>query len=442
MSPPTGTPPLRSEVNNALAQMMVTHNRHLALRPWVSTLSTTPFPALRCRASTTPDTPSPAHCLQSFIDLQSSGNTTFIFGVQHVPRTRWVQNLSIKKPSHCDRHFGVNMKHLLSKLTLVAAAASVSVAQAESFEVSDRTTLSLFGAIELKYNTADEITDTDGSTESTSAYEDNGSSIGFGAVHRFDNGMSGYVEIEFEHDANESGGEVLTDVAFAGLIGPFGEVRAGRFDNIYTEAVYDLIDPFETASLSEESVAEEDNLIAYFSPDFNGFTFELQARVRGDRETSSESNETGFAGVVKYSADRWAVHAGVDDRGAEEQEVNGEWVTEDPVYGLGVAFALTETLDAAARVAIQENLEDSAAGDETAFYGVVLNYNYGRGSIYAAAQQVDPDEGDSSTEFAAGINYDVVDNLLVYSEYGSYDPADEAVGSTDTQFEVGAIYEF
>ncbi|KPQ26221.1 MAG: Outer membrane protein (porin) [Halomonas sp. HL-48] len=335
------------------------------------------------------------------------------------------------------------MKHSFSKLALVAAVAAVTTtAQAENFEVSDKTTLSLFGAIELKYNTADEISDTDGSTESSSGYEDNGSSIGFGAVHRFDNGMSGYAEIEFEHDANESGGDVLTDKAFAGLIGDFGEVRAGRFDSIYTNAFYDLVDPFETASLSEESVMEEDNLIAYFSPDFNGFTFELQARVRGDRESDSGEDETGLAGVVKYSADNWAVHAGVDDRGAEEQEVNGEWVTEDPVYGLGVAVALTETLDAAARMSIQENLDGSSEGDDTTFYGASLNYNYGRGSVYGAMQQVDPDQGEDRTEFAAGVNYDVVENLVVYSEYGNYDPADTAVGDIDTQFEVGAIYEF
>ncbi|HSP57164.1 MAG TPA: porin [Halomonas sp.] len=336
------------------------------------------------------------------------------------------------------------MKYVLSKLALVTAIAVASTAQAEDFEVSDKTTVSLFGAIELKYNTADEISDTDGATESTSGYEDNGSSIGFGAQHDFDNGMSGYIEIEFEHDANESGGEVLTDKAFAGLIGNFGEVRAGRFDSIYTNALYDLIDPFETVSLGEESVMEEDNQIAYYSPDFSGFTFELQARVRGDRETDSEGNETGMAGVVKYTADRWAVHAGVDDRGAEEvrDPITGEWTTEDPVYGLGGVMSLTDQLDLGARVSVQENLEGSADGDDTTFYGTSLIYDYGPGSAYGAVQQVDPDQGDSRTEFAAGINYGVVENLTVYTEYGSYDAADDAVGDIDTQFEVGAIYEF
>lgn len=342
------------------------------------------------------------------------------------------------------QHSGELMKSVISKLAIVTAISVASTAQAEEFEVSDKTTLSLFGAIELKYNIADEISDTDGSTESTSGYEDNGSSIGFGAMHAFNNGMEGYIEIEFAHDANESGGNVETDKAFAGLVGTFGEVRAGRFDSIYTNAFYDLIDPFETASLGEEGVLEEDNLIAYYSPDFNGFTFELQARVRGDRETDSGSDETGVAGVAKYTADRWAVHAGIDDRGAEEVQdpVTGEWTTEDPVYGLGGVVNLTDRLDLGARVSVQENLEGSADGDDTTFYGTALTYDYGPGSTYGAVQRVEPDEGDSRTEFAAGINYGVVENLTVYSEYGSYDPADDAVGDIDTQFEVGAIYEF
>ncbi|MFP4138048.1 MAG: porin [Halomonas sp.] len=334
------------------------------------------------------------------------------------------------------------MKNVLSKLAIVTAIGAASTAQAEEFEVSDKTTVSLFGAIELKYNTADEIVDTDGSTESSSGYEDNGSSIGFGAEHRFENGMTGYAEIEFEHDANEAGGEVLTDKAFAGLAGDFGEVRAGRFDSIYTNALYDLIDPFETVSLGEEGVMEEDNLIAYYSPDFDGFTFELQARVRGDRESDSGENEQGVAGVVKYTAERWAVHAGVDDRGAEEVEVNGEWTTQEPVYGLGGMVNLTDQLYLGARVSIQENLEGAADGDDTTFYGTALTYDYGPGSAYGAVQQVDPDQGDSRTQFAAGINYGVVENLTLFTEYGSYDPADTAVGDIDTQFEVGAIYEF
>ncbi|MGM0783229.1 MAG: porin [Pseudomonadota bacterium] len=330
------------------------------------------------------------------------------------------------------------MKNGIVKIALATAVAMASSAQAEDFEVSEKTTLSLFGAIELKYNTAEEISDTDGSTESSSGYEDNGSSIGFGAVHDFDNGMTGYAEIEFEHDANESGGDVKTDKAFAGLIGNFGEVRAGRFDSIYTNAFYDLIDPFETASLGEEGVMSEDNLIAYFSPNFNGFTVELQARVRGDRETDSESNETGLAAVAKYTAERWALHAGFDDRGAEELQVNGEWTTEDPVYGVGGVVALTDVLDLGARMSVEEHVE----GGDTTFYGTALTYDYGPGSAYGALQQVDPSEGDSRTQFAAGINYGVVENLTVYTEYGSYDPADDAIGDTDTQFEVGAIYEF
>ncbi len=329
------------------------------------------------------------------------------------------------------------MKKGIVKLALASAVAAASSVQAADFEVSDKTTLSLFGTVELKYNWADEIQD-DGSTETTSGYEDNGSTIGFGAQHDFDNGMTGYVEFEFEHNANDSGSDVKTDVAFAGLAGDFGDIRAGRFDSIYTVAFYDLIDPFETVSLGEESVMSEDNLIAYYSPDFNGFSFELQSRLRGDRESDSGSDEFGFAGVAKYTADRYSLHAGFDNRGAEEVEVNGEWTNEDPVYGVGAAVSLTDSLDLGARVSV----EDHVSGGDTTYYGASLSYDYGMGSAYGAVQQVDPSEGDNRTEFAAGINYQVVDNLSVYSEYGSYDRTADAVGDIDSQFEIGAIYEF
>lgn len=326
--------------------------------------------------------------------------------------------------------------------TLGVALAATS-AQAEDFEVGENTTMSLFGTIELKYNTSNMIENNQGDTESESGYEDNGSSLGVGVEHRFDNGLTGFAVAEFEHDANESDDSIKEDVAFAGLRGDFGEVRAGSFDNIYTEAIYDLIDPFETASLGEETVTEEDNQIAYYSPNFDGFSFELMARVKGDKESETGDNDQGVAGVVKYAADTWAIHAGFDDRGSNAVEgPNGDITTQDPVYGVGGLVSLTDDIGLGARYSVQENLEGSSEGDETAFYGASLSYDYGRGTVYGAVQEVDPDQGDSDTQFAAGVNYSIVDNLYVYSEYGSYDPADSDVGELDTQYEVGAIYEF
>ncbi|MGM0451297.1 MAG: porin, partial [Pseudomonadota bacterium] len=177
------------------------------------------------------------------------------------------------------------MSRMMKRTMLAASIAmvSASAANAADFEVGDDTTMSLFGAIEYKYNTADEIVEPDGTTESQSEFADNGSIIGIGAEHSFDNGLTGFVVTEFEYKGltaqTDSG--FTEDVAYAGLRGDFGEVRAGAFDNIYTEGLYDLIDPFETTSPNEEGATEEDKQIAYYSPDFNGFSVELMTRIAG-----------------------------------------------------------------------------------------------------------------------------------------------------------------
>lgn len=335
------------------------------------------------------------------------------------------------------------MKKLTATALVIAAGMAGSV-QAADIEIDDRTTLSIFGGVELKYNTTSAIENASGDTESTSDLEDNGSKIGVGAEHRFASGLTGYMGAEFEYNLLGDNDDFVRDAAFAGLMGEFGDLRFGSFDNIYTEAIYDLVDPFETASLGEETVSDEDSMVAYFSPNYGGFSYALQARINGDRTSGTGSSEYGLAGVVRYTADRWAVHVAADDRGANvvPDPVSGENVTDEAVYGVGAALQVTDRLGLAARYSMQNNLEGSGEGDSTAFYGAALTYAYGSGDIYGAAQNVDPDEGDSQTQFALGINYLIEDNLYVYSEYGSYDPADTAVGDTDSLFEVGTVYEF
>ncbi|MGM0434894.1 MAG: porin, partial [Pseudomonadota bacterium] len=344
------------------------------------------------------------------------------------------------------------MSRMMKRTMLIAGMTMVSASavNAADFEVGDDTTMSVFGSIEYKYTTIDKL-DAQGDSESESEFADNGSVVGVGAEHRFDNGLTGFVVTEFEFDGlgEPADNNFYRDVAYAGLKGDFGEVRAGSFDNIYTVALYDLIDPFETTSLGEETVTSEDNQIAYYSPDFNGLSFELMTRVKGDGESGTGENDQGVAGVVKYTGNSWALHAGYDDRGSndvDDPQNPGATVTQEPVYGVGGKLNLMDNLTLGARYSLAENLEGSSDGDETAFLGTSLNYDYGMGSVYGTVQEVEPDEGESNTQFAVGVNYSVVDNMYVYSEYGSYDPDDSAIGQdeteADTQYEVGAIYEF
>lgn len=316
----------------------------------------------------------------------------------------------------------------------VAAIGMIGQAHGAAIDLDEDTRLLVFGSVELKYNQISEQDNADDS-ESTSDFEDNGSIFGFGAEHRFDSGLITYAQAEFEYDVLGASGDLERDKTFAGVRGDFGDVRMGAFDNIVTVALYDVIDPFETTSLGEETVSSEDRMIAYFSPYAGGFGLEVQARMRGDRTSDTDSDEIGLAGVAKYQADRWALHAGYDTRGAEEADGG----VDEPTFGVAALADVTDRFNLGGRATIQQNADDSPQGDQTAFYGVRGTFDHGGGDLYGAIQQVDPDEGDSQSQFAIGANYNIERNLYLYAEYGDFDPTG---AGTESIAEVGAIVEF
>ncbi|MFO7859173.1 MAG: porin, partial [Ectothiorhodospiraceae bacterium] len=118
-------------------------------------------------------------------------------------------------------------------------------------------------------------------------------------------------------------------------------------------------------------------------------------------------------------------------------DVNGDEV-HDPSYGVGGTLDVTERLGLSARYAV-----DGSDETDTDYYGASVAFDYGAGDLYGAVQEVDPDEGDAQTQFAAGANYFIADNLYVYGEYGAFDaPSSADADTTDSLYELGAIYEF
>lgn len=333
------------------------------------------------------------------------------------------------------------MKKTASALA-VAALAGTGAASAATFQVSDDTALSVYGNLQLKYTTAD-VVQADGDTEDFSEFADNGSTIGFAAEHQFDNGLIAYGRAEFEHEADEiksAGGLDTGDQAYLGLEGDFGALQAGSWDGIYADAIYDLVDPFETVSFTDEGLADEGDQIAYFSPNFGGFSFEVQAKVKGDAEDENTTgdDEVGLAFVGKYGVDNWAVHVGYDDRAAE---FVGADTLDEPVFGIGGALDLGQ-LALAARYALEERPDNDPAGDDIGYAAILASFDYGYGDLYGGVQDVDPDEGDGRTEFSVGANYNIGPNLYVFAEYGDFDQPDSADGATDSIYEVGAVYSF
>lgn len=333
----------------------------------------------------------------------------------------------------------------LSTSALVIAAGLAPAAHAADIEISNDTTVSVFGAVEVGYQDETRIENADpdsSSTESDSDLLDKGSVMGFGAEHTFGNGYTAYVGAEYVYDVLGDSSGFDRDESYAGVRGDFGDIRIGSYDNNFIEAVYDYIDPFEEASLAEEGATPAQDTIAYYSPSYGGFSYELQTRVKGDRDPvdGSDGGEYALIGVARYTAERWEVTAGFDDRGTEFVDNNGEPEAQDPVFGLAGAFQITDRLGISGRIAQEGDASD--AGNDTGYYGAALEYDYGRGTVYGALQEVDPEEGDGQTQGAVGANYMFADSFYGYAELGSYDAPNSAAGARDGVTEIGMIYEF
>ncbi len=335
------------------------------------------------------------------------------------------------------------MQCATSRLALAALAALTlsPPAHAAQFGIGDDTDLSIYGSLEPKL-----INETGADGDDSLELDDEDSALGVRVEHRFRSGYTafGQIEAEFSSDAgdNGSGGAFdEQDSAFAGLEGGFGKIRAGNFDSVYEDLIIDATEVAEDAEISDEAFASEDNQIAYYSPSFGGFSFRSQVRIQGEDEIQASGvaadeadNEVGLAAAGGYTGRRFGVYAGFDDRGAE---VNSGRAVDQTTYGVATTFEVAR-VELAGKLAIQENRDNDPAGDHTTFTAVRATYDYGRGEIYPAVQQVSPDDGEARSEFTIGADYMVFSHLKLWSELGRFDRDND----TGDNFMVGAILSF
>ena len=328
----------------------------------------------------------------------------------------------------------------VSKLALFVAAGMMTAgAQAAEIEINDSTKLSLEGEVALKY-----FEETRSNNTTDSDFADEGSKFVFKGERDLPNNLTIYTEAEAEYDTVEKGGDFEV-VAILGLEGDFGEIIVGEDDNIFESAITDIIDPFENASLSGASDSAEDRLIGYYSPDFNGFEYQLQGRIGGDAVTKtdavSDDRELALMAAAQFDFGMGAIHAAYDNRGATKDDANE--YNQNELIGIGAVFNLGD----AAELGFKYASEDNNVAEDVDYTGVSLVVDYGPGDVYGAYQDVSPDDSDSRSEFAIGVNYNLADDFYIYAEYGSFDRNDNSKNSddefnTDELTEVGLVYKW
>ncbi|KAF0279698.1 porin [Spiribacter aquaticus] len=334
------------------------------------------------------------------------------------------------------------MKHAPKLALLVAAGMASAGAQAADFEVSENTTLTLGGEVVLNY-----LYEKKTNGENDTDFKDDGSKVVIGGTRDLGNGITAFAEAEFEYNTLGNSDTVSRDGSILGFVGDFGEVAIGASDNVFEDLISDAVDPFENASLDAVSLTDEDSMLTYYSPDMDGFSFRLQGRHNNrDNDDVGDGNgsEVSLIAAAEYDFGPVALAAAYDSRGSinANGSDSNEFKSQDHVVGIAAVAQLSDRLEASARFA-QEN---DQAGNDTDYTAIALSYNYGGGDLYGAAQSVDPSNGDSNTQTAAGINYEIASDVVIFAEYGDLDrkfsDGEFAKLDTDKLGVAGLKYEF
>ncbi|MBS3805343.1 MAG: porin, partial [Oleiphilaceae bacterium] len=307
------------------------------------------------------------------------------------------------------------------------------------------TTFSIYGTVEPKI-----ITETNESGDDSTELDDEDSTLGFVVENRFSESVTGFaqIELEFSSDDNSNGFDQL-DSAFLGVKGDFGKVQAGNFDSVYEDLIIDATEVAEDAEITDEAFADENNQLAYYSPDWNGFSFRTQARLVGRDDARAagdeDDNKVGFSIAGGYTGNNWGLYAGYDDREAEATDEfsdgsanpEGDVFVGESTYGVSGIYGIGQ-FEFGAKYAIQNNLDTDPAGDDTTFTALRVTFIQGRSEFYAAVQRVDEDAGGERDEVTIGASHKLYSSLSVWAEAGQYDrPQDEG-----DHYMIGAIYSF
>lgn len=331
----------------------------------------------------------------------------------------------------------------VSKLALFVAAGMMTAgAQGAEFEVADGTKLTLGGEIHVQYR------DTElSNANSKQDFRSDGSMVELGGERDLGNGLTAFVTAELVYDTMGEDDNVSTDddKTNFGLEGDFGTLKIGGVDNVFEDLITDATDPFEEVTPDGASLTDEKQMVTYYSPDFNGFSYRLQSRITdGEDDTDQSSSELSLVAGAEYSAGNFSLTAAFDDRGSVNAEPAGTaFKSEDGVFGVAAAVQMTDSVELSLRYAQQSN-ED---GNDRDFTGAALVYDYGQGNIYGAIQDVSPDTGDSLSQYAVGVSYDIANDFMLFAEYANYDQTRDttlanADATGDTIAVVGLILEY
>jgi len=329
--------------------------------------------------------------------------------------------------------------------TAIAGAMAASGAQAATVYNQDGTKLDLYGNIQIAYYSIN-----DASGDSQDEIADNGTTFGFAAEHVINDGLTGYLKLEFDdikademktaNDATDSG-----DQAYVGLRGNFGDVRLGSYDQLIDDWIQDPITNNEGFDVSDSTSEagyggiRETDKVTYTSPTLGGFQFAVGSQYKGDAEAENiddSGSASAFAGV-KYAAGAFSVAAVYDNlENFQYVDAGGDVDSLGDQYGVTAQYTIASLRVAAKYERFDGDIDDT----DIDFMALGARYGYGMGDLYGAYQNVDYDASgiDDRDEVILGASYNISDAMYTWVEAAWRDRANDA----DDGVGVGVTYLF
>ena len=292
------------------------------------------------------------------------------------------------------------------KKTLIATA----IAGAMSFSVAAQAAPTVYGNIQAVVD-----------LKNDNVLGDNGSTLGFKGEEALDNGLTAIYKAEFHFEVDDTqtaakpGLGETGDSAYVGVKGDFGTVKAGQFDAIPNDFVYDLVAAPEAANGAYTAFTNVEAKQVAYTGDFGGIEVGAAVKLNGKSATDKDLDNAMQIGV-KLPVDAITVAAAYD--------------TYKGAIGVGASMAV-DAISVAATFETSDTV-DSALSASAAM-------NYGMGDVYGLFSTGQNKGGKSQTYTAFGANYKLGEPMYVYVEMSS---GEDISGGKAEATAVGAVLSF
>jgi predicted porin len=268
----------------------------------------------------------------------------------------------------------------------------------------------------LRFHAESVNPDDDSQLDSYTGWRDAYSRLGFNAVHPLSDSLTAYAKLELPLDLPNKAVQHPYDheedirVGKVGIKGSIGDLAIGQMWMPFYNAVVVPFDAFSSyySGSTTYSTFRKSDTIAYYSPDFGGFSGALAYSLENGATQSNGEADDRVQATLSYRYGDVMFAAGIDDLGG---------VNNSAIHGAALAWQVTDALYLAAKIERHDSdIESGYGADGDTATNLFAAYTLGKNTFRAAVANV---EGFGENVVHVGWDHQYQDDLKFFVEYYS-----------------------